>query len=26
VPPDEVHGYRNVGDRPLRFVCVVPHT
>ena len=25
VPPDEVHGYRNVGDVPLRFVCVVPH-
>jgi quercetin dioxygenase-like cupin family protein len=26
VPPDEVHGYRNTGDVPLRFVCVVPHT
>ena len=25
VPPDEVHGYRNVGKGPLRFVCVVPH-
>jgi quercetin dioxygenase-like cupin family protein len=25
VPPDEVHGYRNTGDVPLRFVCVVPH-
>jgi quercetin dioxygenase-like cupin family protein len=26
VPPDEVHGYRNTGDGPLRFVCVIPHT
>jgi quercetin dioxygenase-like cupin family protein len=26
VPPDEVHGYRNVGEGTLRFVCVVPHT
>jgi oxalate decarboxylase/phosphoglucose isomerase-like protein (cupin superfamily) len=25
VPPDEVHGYRNTGNGPLRFVCVVPH-
>jgi quercetin dioxygenase-like cupin family protein len=25
VPPDEVHGYRNCGDSPLRFVCVIPH-
>jgi quercetin dioxygenase-like cupin family protein len=25
VPPDEVHGYRNVGEGKLRFVCVVPH-
>jgi quercetin dioxygenase-like cupin family protein len=26
VSPDEVHGYRNVGKGPLRFVCIVPHT
>ena len=26
VPPDEVHGYRNVGEGALRFACVVPHT
>jgi len=26
VPPDEVHGYRNTGEGPLRFVCVVPRT
>jgi quercetin dioxygenase-like cupin family protein len=25
VPPNEMHGYRNTGDAPLRFVCVVPH-
>jgi quercetin dioxygenase-like cupin family protein len=25
VPPSEVHGYRNTGDGPLRFICVVPH-
>lgn len=25
VPPDEPHGYRNVGDTPLRFICVIPH-
>ena len=24
VPPDEVHGYRNTGDKPLRFICVIP--
>jgi quercetin dioxygenase-like cupin family protein len=26
VPPDEPHGYRNTGDEPLRFICVIPHT
>ena len=26
VPPSEPHGYRNTGDRPLRFICVIPHT
>jgi len=25
VPPSEPHGYRNVGDNPLRFICVIPH-
>jgi len=24
VPPDEIHGYRNTGDRPLKFICVIP--
>lgn len=26
IPPDEPHGYRNVGKGVLRFVCVIPHT
>ena len=25
VPADEVHGYRNTGSGPLRFICVVPN-
>jgi quercetin dioxygenase-like cupin family protein len=25
IPPDEVHGYRNTGAGPLRFICVIPH-
>ena len=25
IPPSEPHGYRNVGDSPLRFICVIPH-
>ncbi|RLC67820.1 MAG: cupin [Chloroflexi bacterium] len=25
VPPDEPHGYRNTGERALRFICVIPH-
>ena len=24
VPPDEIHGYRNTGDQPLKFICVIP--
>jgi len=24
VTPDEIHGYRNTGDQPLRFICVIP--
>jgi quercetin dioxygenase-like cupin family protein len=24
VPPDEMHGYRNTGDTPLKFICVIP--
>lgn len=26
VPPDELHGYRNTGDKTLKFICVIPHT
>ena len=25
IPPDEPHGYRNLGPTALRFVCVIPH-
>jgi ATP-dependent Lon protease len=25
IPPNEPHGYRNIGPGPLRFICVVPH-
>jgi quercetin dioxygenase-like cupin family protein len=25
VPPSEPHGYRNIGDGPLRFICVIPY-
>ena len=25
VPPSELHGYRNTGQGPLRFICVIPH-
>ena len=25
VKPDEVHQFRNTGDGPLRFLCLVPH-
>lgn len=25
VPPGEPHGYRNTGEGPLRFICVIPH-
>jgi quercetin dioxygenase-like cupin family protein len=24
VPPNEEHGYRNTGDSPLVFICVIP--
>lgn len=24
VPPNEPHGYRNTGDEPLVFICVIP--
>ena len=24
VPPHEEHGYRNTGDKPLVFICIVP--
>jgi quercetin dioxygenase-like cupin family protein len=24
VPPNEKHGYRNTGDTPLIFICVIP--
>ena len=26
VAPNEVHQFRNTGDRPLKFLCLVPHT
>jgi quercetin dioxygenase-like cupin family protein len=25
IPPDEPHGYRNLGEGMLRFICVIPH-
>jgi quercetin dioxygenase-like cupin family protein len=25
IAPDEVHQFRNVGDRPLKFLCLIPH-
>ncbi|QGJ71380.1 Cupin domain-containing protein [Planctomycetales bacterium 10988] len=25
VKPDEVHQFRNTGDKPLKFICLVPH-
>ena len=25
IPSNELHGYRNVGEGPLRFICVIPH-
>lgn len=24
VPPNEEHGYRNTGESPLEFICVIP--
>lgn len=26
VQPDEIHQFRNTGDQPLRFLCMIPHT
>lgn len=26
VQPDDVHQFRNTGDRTLKFLCLVPHT
>ena len=26
ISPDELHGYRNLGDVEMRFICVVPHS
>ncbi len=26
VQPDEVHQFRNVGDTPLKFLCLIPHS
>ncbi len=25
VPPDVLHGYRNIGERTLKFICVIPN-
>jgi quercetin dioxygenase-like cupin family protein len=25
VPPDEVHQFRNTGDVPMKFLCMIPH-
>ncbi len=25
VPPNEPHGYKNVGNKPFRFICVIPY-
>jgi quercetin dioxygenase-like cupin family protein len=25
VPPDEDHQFRNTGDTPLKFICIIPH-
>ena len=24
IGPDEPHGFSNIGDRPLRFICLIP--
>ncbi len=24
ISPNELHGYRNTGETPLRFICVIP--
>jgi quercetin dioxygenase-like cupin family protein len=25
VPPNELHGYKTIGDEPLAFICVIPY-
>ncbi len=25
VPPNHVHQFRNTGDRPMKFLCLIPH-
>ena len=25
IPPNIVHAYKNIGDKTLRFICVIPH-
>ncbi len=25
VPPDEIHQFRNTGDTPLKFLCLIPN-
>ncbi|MCS7305090.1 MAG: cupin domain-containing protein [Thermoguttaceae bacterium] len=25
IPPNEMHQFRNTGDGPLRFLCLIPH-
>ena len=26
VPPDEIHQFRNTGNSPMKFICLVPHS
>ncbi len=26
VPPNAPHEYKNTGDEPLEFICIIPHT
>ena len=25
IAPDEIHQFRNTGNRPLKFLCLIPH-
>ncbi|MHA2297028.1 MAG: cupin domain-containing protein [Candidatus Hodarchaeales archaeon] len=25
VPPDELHGYENIGDESFEFICIIPY-